>query len=50
MRDGNSDLLPPADDPVAYAKFEQACAVEVSDFDPTANELIDKAEAKSAGM
>lgn len=47
MRDGGSDLLPPDDDPGAYMRFEQACAVEVSDFDPVANELIDEAEAKA---
>lgn len=50
MNDVGSNLLPPDNDPAAFMRFEQACAVEVSDFDPVANELIDEVVAKDAGL
>ncbi|EJT48500.1 glutathione S-transferase [Trichosporon asahii var. asahii CBS 8904] len=34
----------------SFMRFEQACAVEVSDFDPVASELIDEVVAKDAGF
>ena len=35
-----SSLIPDASDPAAYAKFEEAAAIEVAAFDPAANPLV----------
>ena len=40
-KDGNRKLLPsPSQDPKAYALFEQAASVEVTNFDPYASGAV----------